>query len=399
MADEKKPLDELSFFEDGPAPGSEEKAARQEAAPAEESADGARVISYLDQLSDTEEEKAGYERAKAPRMKPGDRRFFAICGGLDILLLVVIGVCLIVTGAAEFSAQTTEPATQSQTQAAAPAPDGQTDVLSYEIAQDQPLTPRIKGVDFPAGIQDRFRTLYSANQDTAGWLRINGTCIDYAVMHADSNDKYHRASFFGKYNRRGSCYMDFRCTVAPRSGLKNVTILYGHHLSRDACVFAPVENYMDVEFYKTQPVIEMDTIYEDMKWKVFACFTSTVDPKDDNGNVFYYWNPEIGSNELQAFAQEMLTRSYIVNPTVDVQPTDKILLISTCTYVINNVGARCVLAARLVREGESEAVDVSGAYQNTNRRMPQAWYDQRGLDNPFRDVPVTFGITYDSAAE
>ena len=44
--------------------------------------------------------------------------------------------------------------------------------------------------------------------------------------------------------------------------------------------------------------------------------------------------------------------------------------------------------ARLVRSGESDDVDVSGAYANENRRMPQIYYDRNGLQNPYAGVPV-----------
>ena len=48
--------------------------------------------------------------------------------------------------------------------------------------------------------------------------------------------------------------------------------------------------------------------------------------------------------------------------------------------------ARCVLVARLIRDGESEEVDPSLATVNENPRYPQIWYDKYKKANPYKDV-------------
>ena len=147
---------------------------------------------------------------------------------------------------------------------------------------------------------------------------------------------------------------------------------------------------MDVEYYKTHPVIEMDTIYNDYQWKVFACFTANVEPEDDNGNVFYYWNPFISDADTPGFINECITRSWFINPDIDYQPTDKLLCLSTCSYILNRDSyheIRTVLMARLVRNGEKAEPVVANAYRNENKRMPQLYYDINNLNNPFAGVP------------
>ena len=209
-------------------------------------------------------------------------------------------------------------------------------------------------------------------------------------MQGPDNKKYERANFYLQSDHRGSIWLDYRDTVAPNTLSKNL-IVYGHHLTTDECIFAELENYMDVEFYKTHPVIEMNTLYNNYKWKVFACFVSNVDAKDDNGHVFYYWDPQIPQEDMLAFTGEALTRSWFINPAVDIRPTDFLLSLSTCTYMMNKpdyVDARCVVVARLARPGELLAVNVDNAYQNDARRMPQLWYTQNGLSNPYATVPV-----------
>jgi sortase B len=212
------------------------------------------------------------------------------------------------------------------------------------------------------------------------------------VLKAENNEKYERANFYLQSDHRGSIWMDYRNALGrSASSLSKVTILYGHHLTTDECIFAQLENYLDVEYYKSHPVIEMNTIYDNYKWKVFACFITNVEPQDDNGHVFYYWDPAVTDDETLAFTGEILSRSWFRNLAVDLRATDKFLCLSTCTYMLTKpeyIESRCVVMARLVRDGESEQVDVSGAVPNEEHRMPQVWYTQQGIANPYRNVPV-----------
>ena len=89
------------------------------------------------------------------------------------------------------------------------------------------------------------------------------------------------------------------------------------------------------------------------------------------------------------YYEELQQRSYI-HTGVDVQPSDKIITLSTCTYFFDRNGslenARFVVVARLVREGESETVDTSLATLNDNVRYPQLYYDVFGGTNPWRNA-------------
>lgn len=329
---------------------------------------------YLDTLQNTSEDIKDIKKADNKKLSPKDKKIITFLAVLDALVFAFIGIYVYVTGTGEFGGE--EPKTVFY---------DRKDVFDGE------LKTHIRNAPFPENMQDRFLRLFSENNDTIGWIKIKDSSIDYAVLRAEDNEKYERANFYGEYDRRGSIFMDFRNKVGVgRNSLSKVTILWGHHLTEDMTIFADVEKYMDVEYYKKHPVIEMDTIYDDYKWKVFACFTSTVEPEDDGGSVFYYWDPYITDAETPGFINECITRSWFVNPDIDYQPTDKILCLSTCTYILNKFDyheARTVLMARLVRAGESAEPQVVNAYQNENRRMPQLYYDINGLANPYAGVP------------
>ena len=256
----------------------------------------------------------------------------------------------------------------------------------------QDLTYRVPdGFTYPEGIQEKFKALYAANQDFVGWLSIPNTTVDCAVYQADDNSYYLKKDLSGNYSRYGTVFMDAYDDVA---NMKRNTVIYGHNFDDDGdggyedIIFGDIHQFLDVDFYRTTPVIEFDTIYRDYKWKVIGCFYTNGSSTGDNDYLFYYIATGMNDENFMDFIDEVNQRSYI-HTAVDVQPTDKILTLSTCTYFFDRGGslenARCVLVARMVRDGESEEVDVAAATQNENPRYPQLYYDVFGGENPYRD--------------
>lgn len=337
---------------------------------------------YLDNLTDSNEDVKDINAAALKKINPQDKKIISVLAVLNVLVVAFIGLYLLANGGGdEYESIKTNINFDPETEYFNVA-----DVFGAE------LPTYLQGVNFPENIQNYFKPLYSANQDTVGWIKIENTSIDFPVLQSADNLYYERKNFYGAYDRRGSIFMDFRNSVGKGSStLSKNTILYGHHLTQDECIFADVEKYLDVNYYMEHPTITMNTIYDDYTWKIFACFITTVEEKDDNNFVFYYWYPFIKDSNTLNFVNECLSRSWFINPDVDFEETDKFLTLSTCTYLMDvngyNVDARCVLMARLVRPGESTEVDVSQAYQYADKRLPQIWYDIFGGTNPYANGP------------
>ena len=235
----------------------------------------------------------------------------------------------------------------------------------------------------PAEVQPQYRAAYNENNDLVGWIVIPNTTINQPVVQATDNDYYMRRNFYKEYERRGSVFMDYRNSIDTFN--KN-TIIYGHNYL-DSTMFSDLENYKDIEFYKTAPVIEFNTIYQNYKWKVFAVFLTTASPELDNGYVFNYIYPFMTDDNFADFIAEVDKRS-LYHTDVEVLPTDKILTLQTCTRDLDlssrkQEDARCIVMARLVRDGESEMVDVTKATVNENPKYPQLYYDKYKLENPY----------------
>ena len=359
--------------------GSRDDGAARQGKPAQEQK---RADGYLDRLSDGAENPVFEEnpaRRQREPLSPKDKKQIAILAVADAVVFLFIVGMLIFKGDVAVN-RIKKIVTQNE------------GAVFYEPATYlDGLAPHLKSAAYPDGIDPAMMPLYSENNDYVGWLRVPGTGIDNAVVQGRDNNTYLRADFYRRPNKRTRLFFgDFRNHFTRfTQDYSKVTIIYGHHLSSDTRIFAEIENYADLDYYKTHPTVEFYTLYGKTTWKIFGVFYTAVNVQNDPGSMFYYWNPSVTDAETPAFCNEILSRSHFVNPAVDIQPTDKILCLSTCTYIIkNDYDNRCVLMARLVRDGENPEVDVSAAYANTNRRMPHGWYVQQGMSDPFENTPV-----------
>ncbi len=225
---------------------------------------------------------------------------------------------------------------------------------------------------------ERFMPFYAQNKDIVGWIRVSDI-ISFPVVQSEDNDYYLTHTFEGKVEKNGAVFADFRNRF-ENGELSGNTVLYGHNIfSEDfggSGMFAKLTRYYDarihgdyanrLDFYKENPVISFDTLYEESQWKVFACVLFNTD--DNYGEVYPYTQiQEFDSKEsFNSFVLDIMDRS-VLWTDVDLTYGDNILTLSTCYYPYGNkVDTRCVVFARKVRDGESAEVDVEKAQTNNN---------------------------------
>ena len=115
----------------------------------------------------------------------------------------------------------------------------------------------------------QYRELKKANSDVAGWIRVDGTVIDYPVMQTpETPDFYLKRGFDKKYSAYGMIYMDEDCDLD--AGCPNF-VLYGHHM-KNGSMFAALEQYTSEEFYREHPELFFDTLEETGRYQVAAVF-------------------------------------------------------------------------------------------------------------------------------
>ena len=230
-----------------------------------------------------------------------------------------------------------------------------------------------------------FKKLLEINPDTVGYLKIDGTIIDYPVVKTDDNDFYLTHDFYKNESRSGTVMMDYRNKVTKDGHSANM-ILYGHNM-QVGTFFATLGEYWRTmydqypegtkSFYKEHPVIRFDTLYERAEWKIFGFGIYNV--AESRGEVFGY-------NLKYDFTSEDDFNDYIINimdrsdifTDVDLKYGDDILTLSTCYWPYENSGntVRLAIFARKIRDGESSNVNVDNVQVNTYVKRWQWVYDQ-----------------------
>ncbi|MEG0894783.1 MAG: class B sortase [Oscillospiraceae bacterium] len=235
-------------------------------------------------------------------------------------------------------------------------------------------------IDEETGVLKELSELYKVNSNLVGFLEIPNTKLSYPVVQGENNKFYLDHTLYNEYNPFGIPFADYRATFSPDYQSTNVTV-YGHS-AKDGSYFAAIKEYKDIEFYKKNPIIKFDTIYGKGKYKIIGFFMENV--RVDNPKRFGYHDfvDKKDDSAFNNFISNVENRSYF-NTTVDVNPDDNILTLSTCDTEVNNIDYRVVLVARKIRDGESEEVDTAGASKNTDMIMPDGWVKKKGKQNPY----------------
>lgn len=189
-------------------------------------------------------------------------------------------------------------------------------------------------------VLEEYAALYLKNKDLVGWIKIEGTKIDYPVMQTpDRKDYYLQRDFYGNDNIHGCIYVRESCDVFTPSD--NVTI-YGHYMY-DGSMFNHLHKYKDKSFWEEHRYITFDTLTEHHTYEIFAVFKTTASV----GKGFAYHRFENAANEQEFldFVNNCVSRSFY-KTGVEVEYGDKLITLSTCEYTQTN-GRFVVVAKRI----------------------------------------------------
>lgn len=247
---------------------------------------------------------------------------------------------------------------------------------------------------YPEGIKEEFKQPYSVNNNLVGWLSIPNTEIDTAVLQSNDNEKYLKKDFYERSTSSttstnyGNLYLDYRCMT---EGINKNIVIHGHTTSRMGSdvpkqAFRSLYDYKDKQNFIESPIIKYSTLYEEYTYKICAVFLSTTQPSHDNGYFFNYIYPDMSDNNMVGYIEQVKQRA-LYETGVSLEPTDKIITLSTCIYDYGkSIDTRFVVVARLLHEGESEEIDASLVKDNPDYRRPQVWYNSKGKTNPYKNT-------------
>ena len=159
---------------------------------------------------------------------------------------------------------------------------------------------------------------FSKYDGMVGWLRIEGTHIDYPVMQGRDNEWYLRHDFENNYAAAGSVFVDYRNALED-----DYLVIYGHRMTGGA-MFSDIGNYADeayLEKYRLGQLLLGDEEYE-MQVLAYAEIFAT-------DRRFY----GIGSLTNEEILREM--RYEIINGALP-DNAERLALLSTCDAMRND---------------------------------------------------------------
>lgn len=180
-----------------------------------------------------------------------------------------------------------------------------------------------------------FNGLKKTNPDVVGWLKVNGTNINYPFVQSSDNDYYLTHSFNKSYNGAGWVFLDYRNNGTND---KN-TIIYAHGRSNKT-MFGTLKNVLNNGWLNNTNnyVIKISTETENSLWQIFSVYRipTTSDYLQTNFN---------DETEYQNFLDMIKDRSSH-NFETNVASTDNILTLSTCY----NNSDKMVVHAKLIKK-------------------------------------------------
>lgn len=203
----------------------------------------------------------------------------------------------------------------------------------------------LDGEAAPKEVLDEYKNLLLKNKKLIGWVKIEGTSIDYPVMQTTDNEYYLDHNISQEYDKNGTIFMDKDCDVLKPS---TNFILYGHHM-RSGRMFGQLDKYKDESFYEDHQYISFDTIYEKGTYQVMYVFRSKVYKETEIVFKYYQFIDANGEQEFESAMEEMAALS-LFDTGVTAQYGDQLLTLSTCDY--QETDGRFVVVAKKVSDGE-----------------------------------------------
>lgn len=187
---------------------------------------------------------------------------------------------------------------------------------------------------------------YEENNAMVGWLRIDGTKIDYPVIHTpEDENKYLRKNFNGKFSMEGTLILGAVCSTAPES---DNLIIYGHNM-KSGTMFHDLMKFTKASYWADHPIIEYSTLYEEREYEIVAAFYDKIYDADSKHFKFYRF---ANYETEEEFADAMVYFKSRSEYDTGVEPVygDKLLTLVTCSY--HEKDGRFVVVAREIPDSE-----------------------------------------------
>ena len=261
------------------------------------------------------------------RTKPGKRPWYVILGMLSSSVLLVVSLFMLGSSLLDLAES------QAAFEALAARVEGETKNFKAPTVQAAPTPDETTAVLSPYG------ALKDENSDFFGWVKIEGTKVDYPVMYTPQEPEYYLRRAFDKSDSiSGVPFLDGSYIEGG-----NHYLVYGHNM-KNGTMFHALLDYAKPEFWKEHPTIAFDTLQEDGTYTVIGAFYSRVYYQDETGVFRFYSYPDLSDPELFQEYVGHVEAASLYDTGVPAAYGDTLLTLVTCSYHTEN--GRFVVVAR-----------------------------------------------------
>ncbi len=188
-------------------------------------------------------------------------------------------------------------------------------------------------------ILPQYEDLHEQNPHLYGWIRIDGTKINYPIMFSpDEPERYLDKDFYGKKAKYGVPFID---GITDIQGSRHL-LIHGHN-ARSGILFGDLDRYGKKSFWKEHRYIRFDTLYEERLYEIVAvCRTSTSEKKDGQIRFFDFTN--IWDEAAMIAYIQFLSENAMYDTGLTIEPDRELITLSTCSYHSEN--GRLIIIAK-----------------------------------------------------
>ena len=208
--------------------------------------------------------------------------------------------------------------------------NGEKELIDFDVAEPP---------EYYTGIYNSLVALEEQNPDVYGWIRINGTVVDYPILLGNDN-KYYMSHTYDDVNRRaGSIMADCRTRQAYLDNLN--VVIYGHCMT-DGSMFRCIKDFYDKTSTRKAvaekmeiEVITLDGVYI---YKFFATYRT-----QDHSYIKMSFP---SADEYVNYLSQRVSLSPVKIP-MEYNKNSRIISLVTCTNVASEPDGRDVLTGIL----------------------------------------------------
>ena len=202
---------------------------------------------------------------------------------------------------------------------------------------------------------EKMEEVYTLNEDSAGWLKIDGSVIDYPVMQTERDEQYYlNRDFNGRYSAYGCIIADTDSVIGTGTAAEDYTdgtrpstniILHGHNM-KNGTMFGGLDKYRDKGYEQSHNIIKFSSLYEDREYEICAVFLSQVYKKNQTDVFKYYQFFNADSEEEFNDFYDNIKKLAMYDTGVTAQYGDEFITLSVCAYHVDN-GRLVVVGKRI----------------------------------------------------